>query len=502
MERQVGTIKPGARVRHPELGLGEVARSRRGGRSLQVRFDSNPRLLLEVRLQELELLDARSLDPMTGTKKPAIGSIKHSQGKKLPLKTEKADTKKDRTAAMVLEALRTGVVPSMETRQSSVGRDKELELVTLDLDEAEDRGSARVFLGDYGAGKTHMLELVEQEALQKGFLVGKATMDPLYARPNQPMRIYRQLVSRLKYPDRLAGDEQGLEPLLVAATTDDNFMDDFKNNRNVIARHLYLRSAVQYYHILASKDDRFAMDLLLDWISGHRERGNQDLDTYLKGLGGSGPRVYSLKDFQPWAHVYSYLVSGISILARSLGYKGLVLLLDEAENYDLLGSAAKAFADTTFKCMSLAALGEKGVSFDAESIPKGGFPPQKKLPFLFNWPHGIYLVCAMTPSTHGERLLRDLVGDERITELTPLTLKDYRKLSERISGLFERAYPAMNLPAKLKKPLGEVMWSLIKTGSISSPRDAAKLSVEFLDMMRLSPALLADFFKDLDEAMS
>ena len=523
------TFAAGDRVVHPDLGGGTVRRLRRDGRALLVSFDSDPSLLLEVKAREVcadEVAVAATSSTPAAPKRssrrasgPASGPAPAPSPTHPPAASPRkafrragaapahADGASDE-AAQALEALRLGVVPHADLRASSVGRDRELALVAADLDRAQEGGAARVFFGDYGTGKTHLLELVEREALSRGFLVGRATLDAQYVRPNHPQRIYRAVVSSLAYPDANSHATPGLEPLLRKAVADKALMAEIDAQEGALAGHLYLAPALHYFQALLPLDDSVPRDLLLDWIEGQRSEGNQELDDELRKLArsvrrlrGSQPSVYSLKDFQPWAHVYAYLLGGLGVLARRVGYAGLVVLLDEAENYDLLGSAARSFASSVFRCLVLAALGPTGVLFGEDTIEKGGFPPQKRLPLVFRWPQHLYVVSAMTPSTAGEDLLRSLVPSERLTELSPLSLADYHELGRRVTTLFERAHPEMRIPDRLNRPLGDVLWALIRTQHIQNPREATKLTVEFLDLLRLRPDALQSFFGDVERVL-
>ncbi len=511
----------GARVVHDEFGPGTVRRTRREGRSLLVTFDSHPKLLLDVRSREVRAENgdeqkaasdrsrAPTTTPPTTESAPACGAASVATPRTIPrrrpfrrIEGGDIDPALATAAARTVEALRLGVVPHADLRASSVGRDRELGLVSDDLDQARETGAARIFLGDYGTGKTHLLELIEHEARARNFLVGRVTLDAQYVQPNQPMRIYRAAASKLRYPPESGAAAPGLEFLFRRAIADEELMSEIERDEGPFSNHLYLAPALHYFRQLANLDDPVPRDLLLDWISGQRPEGNRELDQSLRKLGKAGPTIYALKDFQPWAHIYSYMAGGLSALARRLGFEGLVLLLDEAENYDLLGSAARAFADSTFRCFVLAALGHDGVRFSESSIEKGGFGPQRRLPLLFNWPQNIYFVSAMTPSTAGEALLRSLVDDQFITELATLNIEDYHELSRRVVTLFEAAYPEMHVPAKLNRPLGDVLWSLIQLDHIQNPREATKLTIEFLDLLRHRPDSLNKFFEDVRKTMS
>ncbi len=107
----------------------------------------------------------------------------------------------------------------------------------------------------------------------------------------------------------------------------------------------------------------------------------------------------------------------------------------------------------------------------------------------------------MTPSTAGEQLLRQLVPPDRLSELSPLDQASYHELSRRISTVFEQAYPEMDLAERLSAPLGDVLWNLIDHNHIDSPREATKLTVEMLDLLRLRPDALPSFLGDVQRAL-
>ncbi len=332
----------GDRIVHPELGPGSIRRLKRGGRALLVSFDSNPKLLLEVRstevLQKPGQPETTAPEAQRAHEPPTTSSTESSVAPPRPgpfrrrVKLSAQTSERAHEAARTIEALRLGVVPHADLRSSSVGRDRELELIRSDLEEARgDGGSARVLLGDYGAGKTHMLEIIEREALAQGFIVGRATLNADFLLPNHPMRIYRAAVTSLITPGQETAASAGLEPLLRAATTLEPIMTSVARRTAPIGDHLYLGPALHYFAAVDQLDHPMPRELLIDWISGHRPEGNRELDATLRTLARTtrsfsiGPRIYALKDFQPWAHVYAYLLGGLAVLARETGHGGLVV---------------------------------------------------------------------------------------------------------------------------------------------------------------------------------
>ena len=69
----------------------------------------------------------------------------------------------------------------------------------------------RAVVGEYGYGKSHMVELTAQEALNRDFLVATVSLDLLELPPHRAFSIYREAMRHLRYPDT---DERGLAPLI------------------------------------------------------------------------------------------------------------------------------------------------------------------------------------------------------------------------------------------------------------------------------------------------
>lgn len=285
-----------------------------------------------------------------------------------PARPRRRDSgKHDYEALKLLEALRLGVVPAGNLRHFTVGRSREFQLFESDLSDAADQGAARVFLGDYGTGKTHLLECLEAEAVGRNFLTARVVLDSQRIPPSQPKRVYHELVSNLRYPDH--PNKSGLEPLIRA------FLK--KPPKGFLkpgdpAFHAYLSPVCLALQELTDPSPRTQSRLdeatreelsqeIFDWIEGHHTQASQDLEAKLRKALRSPIRLYAMKDYRPWAHLYSYLLGGLTFMAKSAGYSGLVVLFDEAEFYSLLNSSGREFADLLFGYYAAAALGEERV---------------------------------------------------------------------------------------------------------------------------------------------
>ena len=85
-----------------------------------------------------------------------------------------------RVSTAVLQSLGAGVVPRVGIEHVAVGRKDEVTAVLNDLDNIVAEGGAtfRMVLGKYGSGKSFLMQLIRNYALQKNFVVADADLSP------------------------------------------------------------------------------------------------------------------------------------------------------------------------------------------------------------------------------------------------------------------------------------------------------------------------------------
>src|SRR5262249_21013137 len=113
---------------------------------------------------------------------------------------------------------------------------------------------------------------------------------------------------------------------------------------------------------LAACASQTAYDDIVNWLSGQVRAPTKESRTCLK----KPPRLYLAGEV---ARQYAYMLTGISVLASMLGYGGLALLVDESEHYSLLRANQRERADSFFKALIYAALGQANSRVDPKTIP-------------------------------------------------------------------------------------------------------------------------------------
>jgi hypothetical protein len=403
------------------------------------------------------------------------------------------------------EAFRLGVTPPGGVAWYTVGRAAALAAVCEDLDEGS--GRMRLLVGDYGAGKSHLLAWIREKALAQGWLVGEAALDDVDVTPAQPKRLYRALLSGLRYPER-PERALGLAPLLERLLE----TPGYPRASDDPAHHRYLDPALAC--LLAAKErERPELEaLVVDWLEGQPASESKSHNARLAGLfrgakegsklaaarAARGTRLLALPDYRTFGHVYAYVLGGLAAAARDAGWRGIALLVDEAEFYELLRGEQREHAKNVLACLALATRGPGRVCFDVEKLRRGGQPAHRKLPAVYAADQPLYAAVALTPVERMRELLAELVPLEQCTtELEPLSSADYAQLFARVTERYPVPFERAALLTRLAPVMGRALHAAVASGALATPRAVLKVIVEFLDVVRLAPAHAAAFARDL-----
>ena len=355
-------------VTHPQLGAGTLLRSYMGGFEWEVLFETGRRFRLPAREFEGGAEAARQArDGAQPAPAPRASVLEMDQFR----------------ARQTLEALRLGIVPVQDVETLTIG----LEAERVSLDRALARGKERggdvqAVIGDYGYGKSHFVELAARRALRENFLVASASLDLVEAPPGKAREIYRALAGSLRYPDT---DERGLQPLFRKAL-----------ERPALPAQFLARSPIPDYDplaralvALADCPSQSAYDDVLAWL-GAAARATAEMRACLK----KPPTLWTTGEV---ARQYTYLLTGLSVLATELGYSGLAILIDESEHYSLLRPAQRGRADAFFKSLIYAAVGNANGKIDPRSIPDHA---RVEYPITFASEPHLFFLFALTESAN------------------------------------------------------------------------------------------------------
>ena len=121
-----------------------------------------------------------------------------------------ATTINRRESAALINSLTAGVVPRIGLRHIAVGRQNEVNAFLQDLATVENGGGAfRFICGQYGSGKSFLLQMIRNNAMDRNFVVMDADLSPerrLTGTKGQGLATYKELMQHLSTRTRAEGN--------------------------------------------------------------------------------------------------------------------------------------------------------------------------------------------------------------------------------------------------------------------------------------------------------
>lgn len=246
-----------------------------------------------------------------------------------------------RYSTAILKSMGAGVVPNIGLEYIAVGRKAEVEAILSDLtDIAEGGGAFRFIVGKYGSGKSFLLQLARNNALERNYLVANADLSPerrLTGTKGQGLKLYRELIANLSTKARPEGN--ALESLLqrwimdvqrrVEASgvsvgnsgfdqaVEGGILETANDMQEYVYGYDFARVLLKYWEGYRTENDELKQNALR-WLRGEYERKSD-----ARELG-----VSQIISDDTWYEVIKLLAR----LSQKLGYKGLLVLIDESVN--------------------------------------------------------------------------------------------------------------------------------------------------------------------------
>lgn len=247
-----------------------------------------------------------------------------------------------RVSHALLNSLGAGVVPRVGLEYISVGRKKELGILLSDLEYIREGSSSfRFVIGRYGSGKSFLLQLFRNYAMDRNFVVADADLSSdrrLAGTEGQGLATYRELMGNMATKTHPNGgalplvlerwisniqtqivQETGLRP------EDENFDQQIeskilltiKNIEGLVHGFDFATVIINYWRGHRSEDNSHQKDAALRWLRG-------EFTSKMEAKSALNVRV--IIDDITW---YDYLKI-LAKFATDIGYQGLIIILDEA----------------------------------------------------------------------------------------------------------------------------------------------------------------------------
>lgn len=368
-------------------------------------------------------------------------------------------------ATQVVESLRKGIPPQRGVDLYSVGNEKLIDgIKKYHLSGIGDRGIIRFLSGSWGAGKTHFFRLLREVAFQHDCLVSNVELDLNSAALNKFEKVFYAIVSHVLTP--IYYSEHGLveaapfgtvlrEALAYLATGTRSIANEITYEQYAKASELLMgnhgididfKKMVQHYWqtFLPESADPVVVEQtrgeILQWFSGEGTVGQ-----YRKRFGVS--KMVSKENAK-------LMLQSLAGFVRQAGYRGLVILFDEAEQaYSVMRKSA--LRDAQNNLLSLIN--------NIESL-SGLFLLYATTPDFYTDPrHGIVAYGALSgrigkPEQRHPRAL-DTIWNLDAVETT---LADYQAAANKIRSIYATAFPEAQASLPTEAALQETVAKLFR----------------------------------------
>lgn len=248
-----------------------------------------------------------------------------------------------RVSTALLNSLSAGVTPRIGLEYMAVGRKREIETLLEDLANIREGGSIfRIIVGRYGSGKSFLLQIIRNYAMDRDYVVADADLSPerkLTGNRGSGLATYRELLQNMA--TKVRPDGGALNAILERWISAVQMQLMKEEGLSMNDPHLSERMELCIMQAIHRMDDRvhgydFARVLSAFW-QGHRTGSDELKNAALKWLRGEyqtkteanaelGVRV--IIDDDTW---FDY-IKLLSDFVKQLGYAGMIMLLDEGVN--------------------------------------------------------------------------------------------------------------------------------------------------------------------------
>lgn len=230
----------------------------------------------------------------------------------------------------IIMALKNGNVPSYGAREICLGRDNEISEFEYLLTKVKNGKSfARFLNGEFGAGKSFFLKVLEEIAYEENFVVAWVNIsndvpfnkiDVVYKNIAKNLKCktgtsLEHIISRWITKLKMMAFEETSDPQQQNKLINDNInfeLAETREHSNAFA------SAIESYYKLMNMEDYKTANYAMAWL-----RGDSNIPFTEK-------RKFGVKGDITKENAISFL-EALSIFVKSIGYSGLVVLFDEAE---------------------------------------------------------------------------------------------------------------------------------------------------------------------------
>ena len=401
-----------------------------------------------------------------------------------------------RIATVLINSLKSGVVPRIGLPYITVGRVNEINALLHDVELIADGGASfRFIVGKYGSGKSFLLQTIRNYAMDRNFVVVDADLSPerrLQGTRGQGLATYKELIRNMSTKTRPEGGAltlilerwiSGVQNEVAAQSglspSDPAFAQQVERRIHEVIGALsemvhgfdFARLLSLYYQSYLSGEDETKAKVV-KWFRGEyatKTEARQELG------------VNIIITDEDW---YEYLKL-FALFLKMAGYSGLLILIDELVNiYKIPNSITRQYNYEKILTMYNDALQGKAHYL---GILMSGTPQ-----CIEDSRRGVYSYEALRSRLEAGRFGREGVSDmlAPVIRLQPLSYEELLVLTEKLADIHADLYG-------YERRLGQedlVQFIQIEFGRIGAdtkltPREVIRDFIELLNILSQNPQL-------------
>jgi hypothetical protein len=236
------------------------------------------------------------------------------------------------TALRIINSLKDGVPSVDDIEYFSVSGNPLDTIIAKDMDEIYrgNYGKIKFINGGYGEGKTHFLSRIRAKAINEGFPVSMFAISPRGIALDMMERTFGELTKTLVAKDMPENYKDGRTIEYLVSKWAQTVEDPERTLRDMPLADRDIRNVLLHMSkLIMQREQNFGkLDLLNGWLLGNTHN-KADLKKYFQVYNHVNPR-----------NVFDILKS-LAKFFKVIGYKGLIILIDEQEIVSTLFSSRK-----------------------------------------------------------------------------------------------------------------------------------------------------------------
>ena len=399
-----------------------------------------------------------------------------------------------RIATAIVNSLKGGVVPRVGLPYIAVGRQAEIDALLHDVEIIADGGAAfRFIAGKYGSGKSFLLQIIRNYAMDRNFVVMDADLSPerrLLGARGQGLATYRELIRNMATKTRPEGGAltlildrwiSGVQSEVLAASglspNDTGFAQLVEARIHEAVGALsemvhgfdFARLLTVYYRsYLEADDERKAR--VVKWFRA--EYANRTEARSELGVG----IVITDDDWYDYVKLFA-------LFLKKAGYSGLLILIDELVNiYKIPHSITRQYNYEKLLTMYNDTLQGRAAYL---GIFVGGTPQS-----IEDTRRGVFSYEALRSRLAAGRFGRQDVVDllAPIIRLSPLTYEEMLVLIEKLAEIHAQLFGyRQTLSQKDLVDFIKIEFGRIGAGTNITPREVIRDFIELLNIVHQNP---------------